>query len=65
MRSEKLKEQQKRYRKSMRRVSFQCSPVRDADILEHLASQGNKQGYLKDLIRRDIEASARRTRRGR
>jgi hypothetical protein len=28
----------------------------DADILEKLASVGNKQGYIKALIRADIEA---------
>lgn len=27
----------------------------DADILEKLASVGNKQGYIKALIRADIE----------
>ena len=27
----------------------------DADILEHLETVGNKQGYIKSLIRRDIE----------
>lgn len=26
----------------------------DADILERLAEVGNKQGYIKDLIRHDI-----------
>ena len=29
----------------------------DADILEKLASVGNKQGYIKALIRADIEAN--------
>lgn len=27
----------------------------DADIIEHLQKQANKQGYIKELIRRDIE----------
>jgi hypothetical protein len=26
----------------------------DADILEWLSQVGNKQGYIKDLIRKDI-----------
>ena len=26
----------------------------DADIIEHLKKQDNKQGYIKDLIRNDI-----------
>ena len=29
----------------------------DADILEKLDSVGNKQGYIKALIRADIEAN--------
>ena len=29
----------------------------DADILEHLAKQDNVQGYIKNLIREDIELS--------
>ena len=29
----------------------------DADILEKLNSVDNKQGYIKELIRRDIERS--------
>ena len=28
----------------------------DADILERLRGVGNKQGYIKNLIRRDIES---------
>ena len=27
----------------------------DADIIEHLDKQPNKQGYIKDLIRNDIK----------
>ena len=27
----------------------------DADILERLQSVGNRQGYIKDLIRKDLE----------
>lgn len=29
----------------------------DEDIIEWLASKANKQGYMKDLIRADIEKS--------
>ena len=29
----------------------------DADILDRLATVGNKQAYIKDLIRADIEKS--------
>lgn len=29
----------------------------ERDLLEHLDAQPNKSGYLKELIRRDMEAS--------
>ena len=35
-------------------VKFKLNNKTDADILAHLDSLGNKQGYIKDLIRADI-----------
>ena len=35
-------------------ISFRLHNVRDADILEHLAKQDNKMGYIKRIIREDI-----------
>lgn len=29
----------------------------DADVLEHLETVGNKQGYIKELIRKDMNGS--------
>lgn len=29
----------------------------DADIIEHLKNENNKQGYIKFLIRKDINAT--------
>ena len=29
----------------------------DADIIEHLKNQPNKQGYIKDLIKEDMKKS--------
>lgn len=37
------------------RVSIKLNTTTDADILEHLDKQPNKQGYIKALIREDIE----------
>lgn len=36
-------------------VSMQLNLNTDADILAFLASKDNKQGYLKDLIRADMQ----------
>ena len=36
---------------------FKLNREEDADIIERLESQDNKQGYIKELIRRDLEGS--------
>lgn len=36
-------------------IKMKLNKVNDADILEKLESVGNKQGYIKELIRRDLE----------
>lgn len=35
-------------------IKMKLNNKTDADILEHLNKQKNKQGYIKDLIRRDM-----------
>lgn len=42
-------------RENIQRVAVKLNRVHDADILEHLEKQTNKQGYIKSLIRADIE----------
>lgn len=42
-------------RENIQRVAVKLNRVHDADILEHLEKQPNKQGYIKALIRADIE----------
>ena len=37
------------------RVAIKLNNKTDADILAHLAQQRNKQGYIKELIRADME----------
>lgn len=46
---------QKYQREKTRSVGMQLNLKYDADILAWLDSQENKQGYLKDLIRADME----------
>ena len=41
--------------KATRQVMLKLNIKTDADILRKLDSVGNKQGYIKDLIRKDIE----------
>ena len=38
-----------------KQVHLKLNLKTDADILEHLANVGNVQGYIKELIRADIE----------
>lgn len=41
--------------KNTRQVMLKLHTRNDADILDRLDSVGNKQGYIKKLIREDIE----------
>ena len=36
-------------------IGLKFNNKKDADIIEHLNKQKNKQGYIKALIRSDIE----------
>ena len=36
-------------------VTFKLNHANDADIIEHLSTVENRQGYIKGLIRKDIE----------
>ena len=44
-------------RNNTQRISLKLNLKTDVDILEKLESVENKQGYIKDLIRKDIENS--------
>lgn len=44
-------------KKNTRDIRLKLNKKTDADILEKLDSVENKQGYIKDLIRKDIENS--------
>lgn len=56
-----ITEQQKRaqikYDKAnTRKITFKFNLKTDADILERLDSVDNRQGYIKEIIRNDMEA---------
>ena len=42
-----------RYKEKVKRFTVDFYPT-EKDLFEHLAKQTNKQGYIKDLIRKDL-----------
>ena len=47
----------KHVKKFYRRFDFKVHIEKDADIVAYLESKENKQAYIKELIRRDMEES--------
>lgn len=56
MRSEATKRAQKAYVKSRRRFYFEASRKSEADLIRFVEGKGNIQAYVKELIRKDMEA---------
>lgn len=54
MTEKKLTPQARFEKEKCTRVSIKLVNNTDADILDHLAKQKNKQGYIKALIRADM-----------
>ena len=54
MASEAQKKANKKYKSSVKRFTVDF-PLSDAELWEHLQKQPNKQGYIKALIREDME----------
>ena len=52
--SEAQKRAIKEYRKKTKKLQLEFSPTEEA-LWEHIQSQENKQGYIKSLIRKDME----------
>ena len=50
-----LRAQAKYDAENTRKILLKLNLNTDADILDKLDSVGNKQGYIKSLIRKDIE----------
>lgn len=56
MTTEAQKRAQAKYDKTnTTQIILKLNKKTDADILEKLQSVGNRQGYIKDLIRKDLE----------
>ena len=51
----KYKAQERYDAKNTRQIRLKLNLTTDKDILEHLNKVGNKQGYIKGLIRADME----------
>lgn len=41
--------------KNTTRVHIALNNTTDKDIIDHLETVGNKQGYIKELIRKDMQ----------
>ena len=54
--TEAEKKAKKKYRDQGKRLTVDFYPS-EADLITHLEKQPNKQGYIKSLIRADIERS--------
>lgn len=54
-RSEALIKAQDKYEKKRMCVNIRLNKETDLDIIEKLNNIGNKQGYIKELIRKDIK----------
>ena len=40
---------------NIKQIKFNFNKINDKDILDHLAKQENRQGYIKELNRKDIK----------
>lgn len=54
MATEAQKKAKKKYRDSGKRLTVDFYPS-EADLIEHIEKQQSKQGYIKSLIRADME----------
>jgi hypothetical protein len=55
MQTEAQKRANRKYDKAnTRQIALKLNKRTDADVLEHLDKCGNKQGYIKALIRADM-----------
>ena len=54
MATEAQKKAVKKYKKKIKRITVEFSPA-EADLIAQVEKQPNKQGYIKGLIRADME----------
>ena len=43
-----------KYKQKVKRITIELHPT-EAEMWEHIQSQPNKQGYIKGLIKKDME----------
>jgi hypothetical protein len=53
MQSEAMKRAKAKYQAKVKRITTDFYPT-EADLWEHISKQENKQGYIKELVRRDM-----------
>lgn len=54
MSSEAQRKAVAKYKEKVKRLTLDFAPT-EADLYEHIQAQPNKQGYIKALIRADME----------
>ena len=54
MATEAQKKANKKYKANVKRITVDFTPA-ESDLWDHVQGQPNKQGYIKGLIRADME----------
>lgn len=52
-----IKASNKYDKENTKQIALRLNKKTDADIIEHLEKQSSKQGYIKEVIRKDIKSS--------
>lgn len=52
--TEQQKKAKREYRKKLKTVSVEFYPATEKELIERIDAQPNKSGYIKELIRKDI-----------
>ncbi len=50
-----IKASNKYDKENTKQIALRLNKKTDADIIEHLEKQSSKQGYIKELIRKDMK----------
>lgn len=57
--SEAQKKSAKKYKKKLKRITVDFSPA-ESDLWDRVSEQPNKQGYIKGLIRAEMERGGKK-----
>jgi hypothetical protein len=58
MATEAQRKARNKYNAQRKRLTLDFSPT-ETDLYNHIAQQENKQGYIKDLIRKDMKGATK------